>query len=245
MNMDVMATNSQSIKYIAKDDLNKNESKCVPKDETTDATCNISETNESRLSSKAQEFLEKLRSNYSDYDIFIGNSTDNLKALAKSGTKEFTVIFSNADLERMANDEKYAQEKMQGVEGSVSMSEEINQQYGFQRVFGKTGLSDIGINKISIAFKEDGTTDFFAELEKSSEKQRERIEKNKEEKLAKKKAEEKKEIQSYEKHNLNTKLTNVQANSMDELFEKISMVDWDSVKAETRPQSGGRFDFSI
>lgn len=211
-------------------------------------TSSISETNESKLSSKAQDFLKNLRSKYGDYDFLIGNNTDDLKALVKSGTKEFSVIFSNAELERMANDEKYAQEKLQGVERAVKMSEEINQKYGFQRAFGKDGISDTGINKISIVFNEDGTTTFFAELEKSSANQRERIEKNREEKRTEKKEEErkaKKEIQNYVKNNVDTKHTTVQANSMEELFEKISAVDWDSVKAENRPQSGGRFDFSI
>lgn len=211
-------------------------------------TSSISETNESKLSSKAQDFLKNLRSKYGDYDFLIGNSTDDLKALVKSGTKEFSIIFSNAELERMATDEKYAQEKLQGVERAVKMSEEINQKYGFQRAFGKDDISDTGINKISIVFNEDGTTTFFAELEKSSANQRERIEKNREEKRTEKKEEErkaKKEIQNYAKNNVDTKHTTVQANSMEELFEKMSAVDWDSVKAENRPQSGGRFDFSI
>lgn len=37
----------------------------------------------------------------------------------------------------------------------------------------------------------------------------------------------------------------VQADSMKELLEKIREVDWDSVKEEYKPQSGGRFDFTI
>ena len=41
------------------------------------------------------------------------------------------------------------------------------------------------------------------------------------------------------------KRTVIQAGSMAELLEKIRGVDWDSVKAENRPQSGGRFDFTI
>ena len=41
------------------------------------------------------------------------------------------------------------------------------------------------------------------------------------------------------------KRTVIQAGSMEELLEKIRSVDWGSVKAENRPQSGGRFDFTI
>lgn len=128
------------------------------------------------------------------------------------------------------------------------MSEEINQKYGFQHAFGKDGISGTGINRISIVFHEDGTTTFFAELEKLSANQRERIEKNREEKRAEKKEEErkaKKELQNYEKNDTAPKHTTIRANSMEELFEKIPAVDWDSVKAENRIQSGGRFDCSI
>lgn len=111
-----------------------------------------------------------------NYDFLIGNSTDDLKALAKSGTKEFSVIFSNAELEKM------------------------------------------------------------------SAKQREHIEKGREEKRAGKKEE---EIYNYSKSNAATKRTTVQADSMEELIEKITAVDWDEVKSEEMPESGGKFDYSI
>ena len=48
------------------------------------------------------------------------------------------------------------------------MSDEINAQFGFERVFSKTnGNADIDtkITKFGISFNSDGTTTFFAELE--------------------------------------------------------------------------------
>lgn len=212
------------------------------------ANTGISKTNEAKLSSKAQEFLKNLRSKYGDYDFLIGNSTDDLKALVKSGSKEFSVIFSNAELERMANDEKYANEKLHCMERAVRMSEEINQKYGFERGFGKEDTSVTQITKIGIVFNDDGTTSFFAELEKSNEKQRERIEKAKEEKRIEKREEEKRtkrEMQSYSKSNTDIKRASVQAYSMEELLEKILAIDWSAVKSEKMPESGGKFDFSI
>ena len=211
---------------------------------SSDGTSSVTNTNESKLSSKAQEFLKNLRKQYGDYDFFVGNSTDDLKALAKSGNKEFSVIFSNAELERMANDEKYAKEKLDCMKKAVQMSEEINQKYGF----GKEGTAGTEVKKIGIVFQEDGTMSFFAELEKSGAKQRERIEKSREEKRAKKKDEEKKaekEIQNYSKNRAGTKSMSVQAGSMEELMQKIAAVDWDSVKPERTMESGGKFDFSI
>ena len=51
------------------------------------------------------------------------------------------------------------------------MSDEINAQFGFERAFGKTNGNadaDTKITKFGISFNSDGTTTFFAQLEKSS-----------------------------------------------------------------------------
>lgn len=141
---------------------------------SSDGTTGVASTTESKLSSEAQDYLKKLRKQYGNYDFFVGEGSDDLKALAKSGTKEFSVIFSRAELERMAHDEKYAKEKLQCVETAVKMSKEINKKYGFESGYGKDGVS---ITKIGVVFNEDGTTNFFAEMEKSSAKSREHLEK--------------------------------------------------------------------
>ena len=207
------------------------------KDEASaNSTSEISKANESKLSSKAQDFLKNLRKKYEKYDFFVGNKTDDLKSLVKSGTKEFSVVFSNEELERMAEDEEYAKEKLNSMENAVKMSEKINQKFGF----GKKGDTSSEITKIVMVFHEDGTTSFFAELEKSSAKQRERLEKSREEKRA-----DRKEMQSYAKTSKDTKRTSIQADSIEELMEKIASVDWDTVKSEKKPEHGGKFDFSI
>lgn len=202
---------------------------------------NTSKSNESQLSEKAQEFLKNLRKQYGKYDFFVGNSSDNLKALAKSGNKEFSIIFSNEELEKMANDADYAKEKLQSMEQAVKMSEQISKQFSH----GKAGSE---VTKIGIVFNEDGTTSFFAEMEKSSAKQREHLEKSIEAKRAAKKEEAKKAekgIGSYAKSSPDTKRTSVEANSIEELLRKIRGVNWDDIKAEKIPQSGGKYDFSI
>lgn len=255
MNMDIVSADysnyfeqrKKEIKQVEERGTSKADTFEELRDTTEKSSKTAAQANEARLSSKAQAFLKNLRKQYGDYDFLIGNSTDDLKALVKSGSKEFSVVFSNAELERMASDEKYAREKLQSVEGAVRMSEQINQQYGFERGFGRGGAASAQITKIGIVFHDDGTTDFFAELEKSSAKQRERIEKAREEKRAGKGKEEKaeKEIQSYSKSKTGTKRTAIQADSMEALLEKIRTVDWDAVKSEKMPESGGRFDFSI
>lgn len=203
---------------------------------SSDGVNNTLKSNESQLSKKAQEFLKNLRKQYGDYDFFVGNSTDNLSALAKSGTKEFSIIFSNEELEKMANDADYAKEKLQSMEQAVKMSEQISKQLGQ----GKNGSE---VSKIAIVFNDDGTTSFFAELEKSSAKQREWVEKTIEDKRAARKEE--KGLGSYSKSSPDTKRLTVEANSIDELLKKIRGIDWNAVKAEKVPESGSRYDFSI
>ena len=208
---------------------------------SSDGVNNTSKSGESQLSKKAQEFLKNLRKQYGDYDFFVGNGTDNLKALAKSGTKAFSIIFSNEELEKMANDADYAKEKLQSMEQAVKMSEQISKQFG-------QGKGDSEITKIGIVFNDDGTTSFFAELEKSSAKQREHLEKSIEDKRAARKEEARKAekgVGSYSKNRPDTKRTSVEANSVEELLKKIRGVDWDAVKAEKVPEQGGRYDFSI
>lgn len=202
---------------------------------------------EAGLSKGAQALLEKLRKSYSDMDFMVADfdKGDNAKDILLRGTKEVSVIFSSSELEKMASDEKYEKEYMERVQGALRMSEQINREFGFTSAFGeKSGNSEI--NKIGISFNSDGTTSFFAELEKSSARQREHIEKVREEKRAARKEQEKERLENrYLREDTGVKRTVIQAGSMEELLEKIRSVDWNSVKAENRPQSGGRFDYTI
>ena len=202
---------------------------------------------EAGLSKGAQALLEKLRKSYSDMDFMVADfdKGDNAKDILSRGTKEVSVIFSSSELEKMASDEKYEKEYMERVQGALRMSEQINREFGFTSAFGeKSGNSEI--NKIGISFNSDGTTSFFAELEKSSARQREHIEKVREEKRAARKEQEKERLENrYLREDTGVKRTVIQAGSMEELLEKIRSVDWNSVKAENRPQSGGRFDYTI
>lgn len=212
----------------------------------TSAKNDISTKNEEKLSKKAQDFLKSLREKYGDYDFMVGNNTDDLKALSKTGRKEFSVIFSNAEIERMANDEKYANEKMQGVAGAVRMAKQVAEEYGFG--VGEDGQNGT-INKISIAVNDDGSMKFFAELEKSSAKQKERMDKTKEKHAEEKKASDKKAAERAKKKNPyekdekpSIKRTTVEANSMEELMEKIKGIDWNKIEDS---RSGDRVNYTV
>ena len=88
----------------------------------------------------------------------------------------------------------------------------------------KTRLQDKGqqVSRIGILIGKEGELSYFAELEKLNEKQRERIE-------------EKREA---------VKRTTVHATTVEELSEKISKVDWSTVKVQQEPIQGSKIDFT-
>lgn len=204
----------------------------------------ISSYNEGKLSQKAQDYLKNLRQKYGDYDFMIGNGSDEIRSLSKTGSKEFSVILSNEEIERMANDEDYASKKLYEVENSVNMCRKICEQQGYESAFGAGKSGNGTINKITIASDDNGNMKFFAELEKTSEKQKERLEKSREKKAEDKKAEERRTHKKnpYEKENKDTvKRTTIEANSINEFLDKLENIDWNNV-ADSK--SGDRFNFS-
>lgn len=186
-------------------------------------------TAESKLSTNAQKYLDKLRKQYGDFDFVIAGKGDDRKAFAKQGTKEFSVIFDIEELERMANDEKYADEKLRRMQTAVDMSIRICEEYGYGRNGGANGT----LNSLSVSFDKDGSTSIFAELEKTSEKQRERIEATKEKraeekKAAEKKAEEKRaEEKKAESEEEQPKRISIAASSEEDLIKQLSSIDWE------------------
>lgn len=203
---------------------------------------NVVSNGEKQLSKAAQKVLQSLRSSKSDMDFMVADydKGDNAKDILAQSNKEFTVIFSSEELEKMASDEKYYAEKMNGIDGALRMSEEINAKFGFERAFGKSDMNGVTMTKFGISFNSDGTTSFFAELEKTSNKQKEWLEKSLEKKAEEKRANDKKN----KTRNLDVKKVTLQANSKDELIEKIKNINWDYLKNDTKT-IGGKFDYSI
>ncbi len=219
----------------------KSDSVAKAKDAATESK--VEKSSEDKLSTKAKKYLENLRKTYGDYEFFVADSGDDKRALLNKSTKEFSVIFSGSELEKMANDEEYAKEKLNAVQTAVEMSKRICEQFGFERA-GEKEEGNGFINKIAISFNEDGTMSIFAELEKVSEKQKDYIEKIKEKRADDKKAaEELAEKKAKEKEkDVAVKKVTLEASSEEELIEKITNVDWNKVAGEN---VGVRFDFSV
>lgn len=195
-------------------------------------------TETKKLSKKAQDVLKKLKDKYGNMDFFVSDTTDDTEArqIMSRGTKEYSVLLSSDELEKMAEDDSYYNSRVKDIDGAVSMSKQINGQFGFDSAYGKENSTQIA--QIGIRLNDDGTTTYFVELEKLSEKQKERIENAKE-----KKAEDAKKADKSAEKAQTVKKTSVQANSMEELQEKIRNIDWDSIKEETLQTKGGKFDF--
>ncbi len=201
-----------------------------------------SKTSQAQLSPKAQKLLEKLKKTYGNVDFMVADfdKKEEVSEALSHNTKEFSVVFSSEELEKMASDETYEKEYMSRMEEAMNMSKQINQDYGLESLLGdKDKYGEI--TKISISVNQDGTTTFFADLEKASKDQQKRIESVREEKASQKKEEAKKAEKEKEEERLmwnpaagpwkepDIKKVTVQANSMEELANKIREIDWDAV----------------
>ena len=96
----------------------------------------------------------------------------NKRALVDGSKKEFSVVLSPEEMERMASDEKYAQDKLHTIRTIVEMSNRINDQLGFNSAFndGDDGNTSTIMSKFSTSINEDGLLTLFADLEKISAK---------------------------------------------------------------------------
>ena len=128
------------------------------------------------LSKDAQAVLEKLKSKYGNMDFFVADpdSEDEAKEIMSRGTKEYSVMISSDELEKMAADEDYYNKNINTIDDAVKKSKEINEKFGAESDYGKE--NGVGISQIGIKVNADGTTSYFVELEKLSDKQKERIE---------------------------------------------------------------------
>ena len=204
-----------------------------------------SEIKEPKLSTVAKNVLDEIRKTYGDMDIMVYEDGKDAKELLSRSTKEFTVMFSAEELEKMASGEKYKKQQINGIQGAVRMSEAINEKYGYERAFGKQN-NDVAISKIAISFNEDGSTTMFAELEKMSKQQRDHIEAAREKRAEEKKSVEKKAAQKEQEP---VKRTIVSASSMDELIAKWTSASTpDAISSHLRLcgfySNGGFFTFT-
>lgn len=140
-----------------------------------------------QLSDKAKEYYEKLKSKFGNMEfILVSNDLKSQvqKNAASYGNASKQVVLIDAEkLEKMANDPSFAKK----YEGIIAMAQTKLAEMKNSLVSSGASVKNFGINVDS-----RGNASYFATLEKSSEAQAKRIEKQREAKAEAKKAEKKK-----------------------------------------------------
>lgn len=191
------------------------------------------------LSSGAKKLLKELQKTYGNTDFFVARyETDEEAASYLSrGTSAYSVLLTPEELEKMAADEDYKNKNLKTLDDALVKLDDMKKQLG-----------DKGedVKRVGVAIGDDGSVSYFAELEKSSEKQRERIEKQR---AAKKEENAKAEKEKQEERldgsfvREGVKRTTLFAGSVKELADKIGKVDWNAIREDGYQQSGSHFDF--
>ena len=194
------------------------------------------ETEAPKLSEKAQKVLDELKSRFGDNtDFFVADfsSDEEASRILSNTEKEFGVLISADELEKMADDEDYKNQMMGVIEDGQGKINEF-----------RDSLSDEELKSVkSVGFtvSDDGTLKFFAELQKQSEANSERIEKARQDR--KDKAEKQQEEQDKKiEDNIDEKEGKfpmvkrfVKADSLEELADVLR--DFLAAKEENKPES--------
>lgn len=218
--------------------------------EKTDKAASAKETaatGTQNLSAKAKAVLEKLKNKYANMDFFVADysSDEEAQNIMSAGTKEYSALLSSDELEKMAEDEDYLNGRMGDIDNAIDTMKRIKEQFRADKTDGnENGVTSDDIVRLGVTFNADGTTSYFAQLEKSAAKQKEWIDANLEKKAEEKKKAEK-EGKEEKQQNVVTKKTTVQASSYDELIEKLKQVDWSEIKDEPVERVGGKLDLSV
>ena len=186
---------------------------------------------EEKLSAKAQSYLEGLRKKYGDYDFVVSDTLDTSKTAGN--TKDYSVILTTEEIEKMAEDEDYAKKVMGQVGDAVDILNNLSE---------KDLGEGVQFSQLAVSFDSEGNMKLFAQLEKLSADQQERLEEAKEKRAEEKKAAEAKsketqESQGTQEDDESTKeLTSilfkgadVEASSEEELLAKIFAIDWNKI----------------
>ncbi len=181
----------------------------------------------SKLSETAYNYLEELKTKYSNSEIVVVSSdqADQATEIASrvKTDKSTVIVISEDELEKMATDEETR------AKNEALLDEAMQQLPEAMKKMTESGLD---VKTMGIEIK-DGTTNYFAVIDKSMQAQKERIE----EKLEEKRAEQKEN------------LTKVTASSLDEFIKKLENVLYetkaDNLVTEQEKMVGQSFDFSI
>lgn len=197
------------------------------------------------LSETASSYYEELKAKYGDVEFVLvdDEQTANAKEYASNirSDKSMIVLISESEVEAMATDENTRTKNEQLItDAQAQMPGLIDQ----------LKESGVEVKSFGIELNSDGTTSYFAVVDKSLAAQRERIEKNRTEKQEENAKNEKK-VDDKKTDGLRRKedLTTVSASSMEELIKKIKDTLYeakaDMVMTEQEKMVGQHFDLKF
>lgn len=204
-------------------------------------------TDNIQLSDRAKKLLDELKNTYSNMDFMVANyeTDEEAQEYLSRGTKEYSVLIDPETLEEMAANEDAKKKYLGIIEDATAQFSDIEE---------KLGDKKDEVVRLGVSIDKNGTVTYFAELEKMSEAQRERIEKAKEEKQEEKadqqKASGREKIHPEGRKSgrfiqEGIKRATVQSDSIEGLLSELQNVDWSQIKGNGGKENGARFDFSI
>lgn len=177
-------------------------------------------SDEQKLSPKAQGYLDSLREKYGDYNFVVSNDMDTTKTLGSD--KEYSVMFTTEELEKMAADEEYAGKVMGQVGKAVDMLKSVSE---------KDLGEGVQFSQLGVSFDSEGNMKMFAQLEKLTAEHQQRLAE-----ASEKRAEEQKEAQAEKTVEdgmpVVFKSADVEAANAEELLTKIFGIKWDEIPEE-------------
>ncbi|MBR3601337.1 MAG: hypothetical protein IKL49_03325 [Lachnospiraceae bacterium] len=202
-----------------------------------------------KLSENAKKYYEELKAKYQNMD-FILVSKD-MKEMAKANAGNFAnpnkmvVLIDEEKIERMATDEQYRKQYESMIASAQNKLPELKQALG----------NSANVKGFGMQVNDNGTSSFFAVMDKSFKAQADRLEKQRAEKKEEKKAAQKKAQKKEREEKLAEKRLEkkeaqgvvISANSIEELVKKIEDYNYlqmaDTVKTDTEKYLGTTIDF--
>lgn len=196
------------------------------------------------LSEKAQKYYEKLKAKYSNMDFILVSPDKKEEAEQNKGmyasSKELLVLIDSDKIERMAEDEDYRAKYEAILSNATSRLGQMK---------AELGTNADQVSSFGMTFDDHGNASFFAVVDKSLAKQRERIEEKKAETKEEKKEAAKKAAEKRKEEARKTDSVTVTASSWEELLKKIDKViaegRADSVLTDSEKKVGQSIDYSI
>lgn len=204
---------------------------------------------EPKLSEAGQKYYEELKKKFHNLDFVLvaNDQKENAKSRAASfgNASKMVVLIDEEKIEKMATDPEYRKQYEALIERG---SNGLNQL--------KTNMQTASSNVLAYGMQinDGGTASFFAVLKKSSQAQKERIEKKREEAVEERRAEAKKEakerlekLREGDEETVEEEVEILYASSVEELMKKIGDYEqnlkMNTIKTPEEMMLGNHIDF--